>query len=77
MQQLREEVLAALREAEQRVAIATPGTVDHERAAEAVDRLQQLSSDIEAAMRLGITDRGEFTTLFDEIRLEPGRTGAG
>lgn len=77
MRQLREDVLAALREAEDRAAAAAPGSVEHERAAAAVDRLQVLQADIETAMRLGITDRGEFATLFDEVRIESPRAEPG
>jgi hypothetical protein len=71
MKQLREEVLAALREAEQLAASAASGTIEHDRAVDAVVRLRALHDDIEMAMRLGITDRGEFATLFDEARFEP------
>lgn len=77
MKQLREDVLAALREAEQRALLAVPGTGDHEHAVVAVDRLQALYNDIETAMRLGITDRGEFATLFDEVRFEHRGAEAG
>ena len=70
MKALRDEVLTAIREAERAAAQATPGTIEHERATDAVVRLQSLHDDIEMAMRLGITDRGEFGTLFDEAQLE-------
>ena len=76
MRALRDEVLAALRDAELGVAATAPGTEEHHRAADIADRLQQLSNDIETAIRLGITDRGELASIFEELLRERGTVEA-
>jgi hypothetical protein len=71
VQQLRQDVITALREAQDIADRAERGSAEHQRALDAVDQLRRLLADMESAMRLGVRDRGHFAALFEELRPRP------
>lgn len=77
MQALLQQVLADWREAERVAAESTPESLERAEAVLAAEQLKQLYADVQAAMTLGITDRGELAALFEEIRFRPTRPGTG